>query len=374
MRVLTTALFIIFATALYAQIELPTRIAGEQQIIHLGYTLSYNEEHEQASWVAYELTAGELRGIIARTDNFRADPSVSTGSASLADYRGSKKDRGHLAPAADMKWSREVMSESFFMSNMSPQEPGFNRGIWKKLEGKVRDWATSNGSVFVATGGILTGELPTIGRNQVSVPRFYYKVILDYADPEQKGIGFILPNKKSDKDLMSYAVSIDRVESRTGIDFFASLPDDVEAQLESSINIALWSGSTSSEIRPRTRTPARSETSPTADQSSLRSGINADQRTINTALGMQEQGWVYTMPRPKSAQAAWGNSDGRTTWWPGYWRSSKTGEHSATTPRLEGQTFQGDGRQRTNWRRGGSPRPPSKIEWLLSKAGGIRPR
>ena len=143
MRAPTTALVIILATFLEGQIELPAPVAGEQQISHLGYTLSYNEKHEQASWVAYELTAGELRGTIARTDNFKADASVTTGSASLADYRGSGFDRGHLAPAADMKWSREVMSESFFMSNMSPQEPGFNRGIWKKLEGKVRDWANA---------------------------------------------------------------------------------------------------------------------------------------------------------------------------------------------------------------------------------------
>ena len=375
MTALAVTLFIIFTTTLAAQIELPAPVAGEQQITHLGYTLSYNEVHEQASWVAYELTSREVQGTISRTDNFRADPNVATGSASLADYRGSGFDRGHLAPAADMKWSREVMSESFFMSNMSPQEPGFNRGIWKKLEGKVRDWANADGSVFVATGGILTNGLPTIGRNQVSVPRFYYKVILDYSEPGLKGIGFILPNKKSDKDIMSFAVPIDRVESRTGIDFFASLPDDIEARLESSFNALSWSGLSSSESRRRV--PSRTESaisSSTAGPSTLRSGINANQRTIDKALKMQEQGWVYTMPRPKSAQAAWGNSDGRTTWWPGYWRNSKTGEHSATTPRLKGQTFQGDGRQQANWRRGGSPRPPSKIEWLLSKAGGIRPR
>ena len=291
MTALAVTLFIIFTTTLAAQIELPAPVAGEQQITHLGYTLSYNEVHEQASWVAYELTSREVQGTISRTDNFRADPNVATGSASLADYRGSGFDRGHLAPAADMKWSREVMSESFFMSNMSPQEPGFNRGIWKKLEGKVRDWANADGSVFVATGGILTNGLPTIGRNQVSVPRFYYKVILDYSEPGLKGIGFILPNKKSDKDIMSFAVPIDRVESRTGIDFFASLPDDIEARLESSFNALSWSGSSSSESRRRV--PSRTESaisSSTAGPSSLRSGINANQRTIDKALKMQEQG------------------------------------------------------------------------------------
>ena len=116
-----------------AQIANPKPIIGEQIVNHLGYSLSYNEKNEQASWVAYELTADQVRGTVKRKDSFRSDPLIKTGSASLSDYKGSGYDRGHLAPAADMKWSTTAMSESFFMSNMSPQLPGFNRGIWKKL-------------------------------------------------------------------------------------------------------------------------------------------------------------------------------------------------------------------------------------------------
>ncbi len=372
-------MLLIFVTHLLSQTELPAPIPGEQLIHRLGYTLSYNESHEQASWVAYELTSSEVRGTISRTDDFRQDPSVTTGSASLADYLGSGLDRGHLAPAADMKWSRKVMSESFYMSNMSPQEPGFNRGIWKKLEGKVRDWAIINGSVYVATGGILTGGLQHIGPNNVSVPKFYYKVVLDYTEPGLKGIGFILPNKKSDRDLASYAVSIDEVEERTGIDFFTFLPNGIEAKLESSFDTFQWGTPENLPLDHQSRAGATSalehqRASQTIDQSSLRSGINANQKTIKKALRMQVQGWEYSMPRPKSAQAAWGNSDGRTTWWPGYWHNSKTGEYSRTIPRLEGNVFKGDGQERPGWRRGGSPRRPNKLEWLLSKRGGIRPR
>ena len=113
------------------------------------------------SVVAYELTAQEVQGIVSRSDDFRADPEIITGSAALVDYRGSGYDRGHLAPAADMKWSEEAMSESFYMSNMSPQAPGFNRGIWKSLESRVRSWAVENGTVYVVTGGILSPGLPT---------------------------------------------------------------------------------------------------------------------------------------------------------------------------------------------------------------------
>ena len=104
------------------------------------------EEHEQPAWVIYRLTKQQaLTKAAKRDDNFKEDPSVPTGSATLADYRRSGYDRGHLAPAADMAYSRQTMEDSFFMSNMSPQRPAFNRGIWKDLEAQVRDFAISEG-------------------------------------------------------------------------------------------------------------------------------------------------------------------------------------------------------------------------------------
>jgi len=107
---------------------------------------------------------------------------------------------------------------------------------------------------------------------------------------------------------------------------------------------------------------------------SLRDGIKADQKTIDTALAMQEQGWEYRMPRPKSNQAAWGNGDGRTTWWNGYWINEKTKQNSNGTPKLKEGVYAGDGLAQSGWRRGGSPRFPNKLEWLLSKSGGVAPR
>ena len=183
---------------------------------------------------------------MGRTNDFRIDYKVKTGSASLSDYKGSGYDRGHLAPAGDMKWSSTVMSESFYMSNMSPQKPGFNRGIWKKLEGSVRNWAQDNSEIYVVTGPILTGSNSAIGSNQVTIPNYYYKVILDYKEPELKGIGFILLHEKSSSLLKSFAVSIDEVERRTGIDFYHSLPDSIEEQIESSIDVSKWSFRSSS--------------------------------------------------------------------------------------------------------------------------------
>ena len=217
-------------------------LAGNDEIIeHSYYTLAYNEQHEQADWVFYKLEAEYLQvKSNERKDNFREDPFVSTGSAALKDYKGSGYDRGHLLPAADMSWSEAALSETFFMSNMSPQAPSFNRGIWKKLETQVRDWALQHDDLYVVTGPVLQQGLATIGENAVSVPPFYYKVILDYNPPEYKGIGFVMANEKLIGDLGTYAVTIDSVEVLTGIDFFYSLPDDFEAQVESSIDLVLW--------------------------------------------------------------------------------------------------------------------------------------
>tara|TARA_B100000965_G_C19485042_1_gene710390 strand:- start:282 stop:1109 length:828 start_codon:yes stop_codon:yes gene_type:complete len=232
--------FVLFINIIFAQNELPTPSENEEIIKHSGFTLSYNENYEQASWVAYELTADELIKRVKRSNSFKKDGKVSTGSALPSDYAKSGYDRGHLAPAADLSWSEESMRESFFMSNMSPQKPGFNRGIWKKLEGYVRQWAFDNGSIYVVTGGILKDIDQYIGKSNVGVPKYYYKVILDYTGPETKGIGFILPNQSSSKKIQLSAVSIDEVEELTGIDFFHSLPDNEEALLESQFNINKW--------------------------------------------------------------------------------------------------------------------------------------
>ena len=230
-----------FRVTIIPKLEIPKTSPKDQIIKHTGYTLLYNEAHEQASWVAYELTKEETHKLFDRTDKFIVDPLISTGSANDGDYKGSGFDRGHLAPAGDQGYSEKTMSESFYYSNMSPQEPSFNRGIWKKLEELVRTWAVENEKLYIVTAPVLTQGLPTIGANKVTVPKYYYKVILDYTEPDIKGIGFIMPNKGSSEPLQSYAVSIDSVESLTGIDFFPLLPDNQEKSIENKLCIDCWS-------------------------------------------------------------------------------------------------------------------------------------
>ncbi len=220
-------------------------------IEYSSYVLAYSEEHEQALWVAYELDQVKAStDLFNRTDNFREDPNVTTGSATLADYRGSGFDRGHLAPAGDFKFSKLAMSETFFMTNMSPQRPGFNRGVWNKLEALVRKWATQEEQLYIVTGGVLHDSLPTIGHNQVSVPQYFYKVVLDYTLPNIKAIAFLIENKSSDLPLYNFVVTIDSLESLTGVDFFPSLEDHLETQLESTIFISEWNWDTTLSKEP----------------------------------------------------------------------------------------------------------------------------
>lgn len=209
-----------------------------------GFQLCYRESYEDAEWVAYVLTRDELNAVTERSNKFHADKEISTGSATPSDYTNSGYDRGHLAPAADLVWSEESMNDSFLMSNMTPQAPDFNRGMWKSLEEQVRSWAQEFSEVVVVTGPILekdASEYKKIGKNQVAVPEYFYKVLLAQDSSGVKiGIAFILPNSKCDGSIWDYSVSIDDVEKRTNLDFFSLLDDSLENQIEANTNFTEW--------------------------------------------------------------------------------------------------------------------------------------
>lgn len=221
-------------------LEIPAIPNGEMVIFHTGFALLYSEEHEQAKWVAYELTLEETLKGVERSNRFTTDPKVITGTASDKDYKGSGYDRGHLAPAADMSWSDEAMKESFYYSNISPQVPAFNRGIWKRLEEQVRQWARQDSAVYVVTGPVLSDNLPRIGTNQVAVPPSFYKALLVWRNQNMKAIAFVIPNEKLSLPLGRFAVSIDSLEHLTSIDFFPALPDTLENKLERVACVACW--------------------------------------------------------------------------------------------------------------------------------------
>lgn len=217
--------------------------AQGQLIHHEHYSLSYLEEFEQPEWVAYELKKSNLfKKHVPRSGDFRSDSAVKTTSANKADYKRSGYSRGHLVPAGDMAFDQNAMSETFFMSNMSPQSIPFNGGIWRELEEQVRDWAKKYNHLYVVSGPVLTEKpIDYIGHNDVAVPASYYKVILDMNRGNPRGIGYIIPHKTSEEPLEKYAVTIDEVEQLTKIDFFKDLmPEEEQQAFESVKNTRPW--------------------------------------------------------------------------------------------------------------------------------------
>jgi endonuclease G, mitochondrial len=224
-------------------IAYPKPVAGEQIVRHLAYTLSYNEDTEQANWVAYSFTDANVQGTFSRKEantDFEPDYDIATGSASLDDYRGSGYDRGHLAPAGDMKFNKVTYQESFLLSNVSPQDHDLNSGLWRRIEEKIRKWQRRDGQLFVVTGPVLGTGRQTIGPNKVAVPAGFYKVVLDLESPDVKMIGFLVDNENSSQSMENFCVSVDKIEALTGQDFFYQLPDSLESALESIPNGRLW--------------------------------------------------------------------------------------------------------------------------------------
>lgn len=206
-----------------------------------GMDLSFNPQYHIPNWVAWELTADETSGEISRTNKFSADPEIPE-SAETWDYNYSGYDRGHMAPAGDMRWNREAMEQTFLMTNICPQVKSLNAGSWKNLEEKCRQWAQADSAIYIVCGPVIDGKpIEYIGDTRVYVPRQFFKVIISpYANPA-RGIGFIMPNGKVPGGMQACAVPIDSVESLTGHDFFASLPDDIEADVESQCDFHYWS-------------------------------------------------------------------------------------------------------------------------------------
>lgn len=233
---------------------LPALEVGEEVIHHAAMSLVYEEEHEQAKWVAHIISPDILNGQVSRSNDFREDPLVNTGTAIEQDYflkltndkgdieyDGFGYDRGHLAPSADFRWTQKGLSETYFYSNMSPQLADFNRGIWSDLENLLRAYVYSEQvPLYVVTGGLLKDDLPKIERsiNQISIPKYYWKVAIDIVN--NRGIAFLLPNAKASYPIEYFAVSIDEVETLTGIDFYASLEESLETELEAQKNTKDW--------------------------------------------------------------------------------------------------------------------------------------
>ena len=204
---------------------------SDQVLCRTGYAVGYNYQTKNADWVAYHVPKESGNAQFKRSNNFKADAELPEyAQSTLSDYSKSGYDRGHLAPSAAMDFSQQSMQESFLLSNMSPQLPGFNRVGWRLLEEHVRDLANEYQELYVVTGPIYEGNEASIG-DGVVIPSAFYKVILDpyYND----AIAFIVPHRDvSGSELVNFVTTIDDVEQRTNLDFFANTSDDIENSME----------------------------------------------------------------------------------------------------------------------------------------------
>lgn len=227
------------------EILFPVRLKNTpEKILHRrGYTVSYNRNLKIPNWVAWELTPAKLVERESRTDKFLPDPDLPESEAvTTDDYKRAGMDRGHMCPAGDNRWHWMAMQESFYMTNICPQNHNLNRGDWKELEEACRRWARKEGKIYIVCGPVLYQQPHrTIGKkHKITVPEGFFKVVLCTNGPSPKAIGFIYKNAAGSRPLENYASTVDAVERITGIDFFPALPDEIEKKVEAEYDLNQW--------------------------------------------------------------------------------------------------------------------------------------
>ena len=229
--------FSLFATA--QQYELPAPVSRELQLKHTLFTLSYQEGYELASWAAYQLTPEQAKANGTVKEKYAEDPAVATGTSSPKDYKNAGFIMAQLVPPEDMFINQQAVEETFLMSNIVPQKPAFNKYVWKTNERLIREWAKEGNTLYIVAGPVLTdAPFGTFGPNKVSIPTRYYKAVLDANG--SRAVGFVFRSNTASGTQKFFAVSIDELEKITGIDFFHTLPDDLEAKIENNNDLTKW--------------------------------------------------------------------------------------------------------------------------------------
>ena len=238
----------------------------EQILSREGYSVSYNAQTKQANWVAWHLTRDHTEGSfsrkgvpyydgdgqaigIGRVDKetvrgcYIVDRSVKRPRQEHSDWSAARQhnlNHGHLCPAADNRWSKKAMNQSFLLTNMCPQDIDLNAGDWEKLERRCRGWAKHYGDIYIAAGPIFYGQSNrTMGKNRVAIPDAFFKVVLCMKG-KPKALGFIYPNNGITHPMDHYVKTVDEVERITGFDFFHNLPDNIERTVEASADLRKW--------------------------------------------------------------------------------------------------------------------------------------
>jgi endonuclease G, mitochondrial len=196
----------------------PQTTAKLQLICRQAYLVGYDAANKVPEYVEWTLTPQAALGCVARSNAFVADPSIPNGSTP-GDYAGTGYDKGHMAPDGDQSWNQQVEWESFLMTNMTPQAPALNRGIWKLLETSFRGWTVQNNRPFTAISGAVysTGD-KTIGKG-VIVPHAFFKVVIDDQTGMVAGWWFphVAPYPNMGTDLTKFRMPIATIQKQAGI-------------------------------------------------------------------------------------------------------------------------------------------------------------
>lgn len=235
-------------------VETDPDVGPTELIIRSGYVLEHSTIDKIPLWVCESVVADQLTGDLPRKNQFKEDPDLKGPKSYPGDYKGSGYDRGHQAPAGNQTVDAMLKEQTFYMSNMAPQRPSLNRGIWKLLEDKTRAWVMQYGQAYEWTGPIRCNQYwravsrpqrdclrQTVGKNEVAVPLFFYKIILVEDHSQWKAIAFVLPNTDFMRPyrLESFITSIEWIEQQTGIDFMPQMKAPVQRALKSQVS-PLW--------------------------------------------------------------------------------------------------------------------------------------
>lgn len=226
-----------------------TVVRAEQIIERKTYTVSYNKDTRHPNWSAWTLTRETAEGPYKRKDlgikgDYLEDEDNIKGRQRHADWKGTPGyDHGHMCPSGDNKGDLEAMRQTFYLSNMCVQKSELNQGTWENLESTCRSWAKKYGRIYIVCGPIFsTTPMRKIGdKERLFVPDAFFKVVLRM-EGEPQALGFIYQNEtplEGDR-LESHVVAVDEVEAITGLDFFSTLPDDLENTIEAHSEIRNW--------------------------------------------------------------------------------------------------------------------------------------
>lgn len=236
------------------------RTSGDRQYDRdeVNYAVEWDREKKSQRWSCYQMHKGYEGSYSRVVDGYLFDPKLPQGDYWEKDYfYGSGYDHGHVCPNADRKYSYKANEQTFYLTNMQPQYRRFNgysnsgsdkgEGLWVRMEEKIRAWAPRNSTdtLFVCKGGTIDRSSQIIGRIQdkVIVPKYFFMAVLLKNSMGYRAMAFWAEQRNvwgTDDNLGDYAITIDDLERKTGIDFFCNLPDEIENKVENTLSLRVW--------------------------------------------------------------------------------------------------------------------------------------